>query len=51
MPHTLLSPTYRANVLRFWNDDVVRNIDNVCQRIVNTVGLADASSTNPLEGP
>ncbi|WP_136621762.1 MULTISPECIES: endonuclease domain-containing protein [Mesorhizobium] len=28
-------------VLRFWNDDVIRDIDNVCQRIVIAAGLAD----------
>ncbi|WP_095091772.1 endonuclease domain-containing protein [Mesorhizobium sophorae] len=27
-------------VLRFWNDDVVRDIDNVCQHIVIAAGLA-----------
>ncbi|MDX8520768.1 endonuclease domain-containing protein [Mesorhizobium dulcispinae] len=27
-------------VLRFWNDDVIRDIDNVCQRIVIRAGLA-----------
>jgi very-short-patch-repair endonuclease len=26
-------------VLRFWNDDVVRDIDNVCQHIVIAAGL------------
>ncbi|MBZ9703154.1 MULTISPECIES: endonuclease domain-containing protein [unclassified Mesorhizobium] len=29
-------------VLRFWNDDVIRDIDNVCQHIVIAAGLADA---------
>jgi very-short-patch-repair endonuclease len=28
-------------MLRFWNDDVLRDIDNVCQHIVITAGLAD----------
>ncbi|WP_352735400.1 endonuclease domain-containing protein [Mesorhizobium sp. M0276] len=28
-------------VLRFWNDDVIRDIDNVCQHIVIAAGLAD----------
>ncbi len=27
-------------VLRFWNDDVIRDIDNVCQHIVIAAGLA-----------
>jgi len=27
-------------VLRFWNDDVLRDIDNVCQHIVIATGLA-----------
>ena len=26
-------------VLRFWNDDVIRDIDNVCQHIVIAAGL------------
>ena len=26
-------------VLRFWNDDVLKDIDNVCQHIVMTVGV------------
>ncbi|ESX80993.1 MULTISPECIES: endonuclease domain-containing protein [unclassified Mesorhizobium] len=25
-------------ILRFWNDDVIRDIDNVCQHIVMTAG-------------
>ncbi|MBN9222627.1 MAG: endonuclease domain-containing protein [Mesorhizobium sp.] len=29
-------------ILRFWNDDVIRDIDNVCQHIVIAVGLAGA---------
>ena len=28
-------------VLRFWNDDVLRDIDNVCQHIVISAGLGD----------
>ena len=31
-------------VLRFWNDDIIRDIDNVCQHIVIAAGLAE-----PLE--
>ncbi|AZO06537.1 MULTISPECIES: endonuclease domain-containing protein [unclassified Mesorhizobium] len=27
-------------VLRFWNDDVIRDIDNVCQHTVIAAGLA-----------
>jgi very-short-patch-repair endonuclease len=27
-------------VLRFWNDDILRDIDNVCRHIVITAGLA-----------
>ncbi|MBB6408064.1 very-short-patch-repair endonuclease [Mesorhizobium sangaii] len=29
-------------MLRFWNDDVIRDIDNVCQHIVIEAGLAGA---------
>lgn len=29
-------------LLRFWNDDVIRDIDNVCQHIVIAAGLANA---------
>ncbi|MGX5804066.1 endonuclease domain-containing protein [Bradyrhizobium sp. Arg314] len=29
-------------ILRFWNDDVIRDIDNLCQHIVIVAGLADA---------
>ncbi|UVK39540.1 endonuclease domain-containing protein [Mesorhizobium sp. AR10] len=29
-------------VLRFWNDDIIRDIDNVCQHIVIAAGLAGA---------
>jgi very-short-patch-repair endonuclease len=29
-------------ILRFWNDDVISDIDNVCQHIVIEVGLAGA---------
>jgi very-short-patch-repair endonuclease len=27
-------------VLRFWNDDIIRDIDNVCRHIVMEAGLA-----------
>ena len=30
-------------ILRFWNDDVIRDIDNVCQHIVIDAGLAGAN--------
>ena len=30
-------------VLRFWNDDILRDIDNVCQHIVIAAGLGGAS--------
>ncbi|MFK0691251.1 endonuclease domain-containing protein [Mesorhizobium sp. IMUNJ 23033] len=30
-------------VLRFWNDDVIRDIDNVCQHIVIAAGLGGGS--------
>jgi len=32
-------------ILRFWNDDVIRDIDNVCQHIVIEAGLAGADVT------
>ena len=31
-----------CTILRFWNDDVIRDIDNVCQHIVIEAGLAGA---------
>ncbi|RWA64647.1 endonuclease domain-containing protein [Mesorhizobium sp.] len=34
-------------VLRFWNDDVIRDIDNVCQHIVIAAGLAGADVPAP----
>ena len=30
-------------VLRFWNDDVLKDIDGVCQHIVTVAGVADAA--------
>jgi very-short-patch-repair endonuclease len=30
-------------VLRFWNDDIIRDIDNVCQHIVIAAGFGSAS--------
>lgn len=35
-------------ILRFWNDDVIGDIDNVCQHIVIVAGLADAPPTEEL---
>ncbi|UCI22517.1 endonuclease domain-containing protein [Mesorhizobium sp. B2-1-8] len=29
-------------ILRFWNDDIIRDIDNVCQHIVISAGLTNA---------
>jgi hypothetical protein len=29
-------------ILRFWNDDVIRDIDNVCRHVVIVAGLAGA---------
>lgn len=34
-------------ILRFWNDDVIRDIDNVCQHIVIEAGLAGADVPAP----
>lgn len=31
--------------LRFWNDDVIRDIDNVCRHVVILAGLAVAPAT------
>jgi len=36
-------------VLRFWNDDVIRDIDNVCQHIVIAIGLGDEPPMNELD--
>lgn len=35
-------------ILRFWNDDVIRDIDNVCQHIAVAAGLADAAPPREL---
>ena len=32
-------------ILRFWNDDVLREIDDVCQHIVIAAGLSAAASS------
>jgi very-short-patch-repair endonuclease len=34
-------------ILRFWNDDILRDIDNVCRHIVIAAGLA--APTGPLD--
>jgi very-short-patch-repair endonuclease len=36
-------------VLRFWNDDVLRDIDNVCQHIVIVAGLGGSDAANARE--
>ena len=36
-------------VLRFWNDDVLRDIDNVCQHVVIAAGLGGSDATNVRE--
>ena len=33
-------------LLRFWNDDILRDIDNVCQHIVIAAGLAGGAAGN-----
>ena len=38
-------------VLRFWNDDVLRDIDNVCRHIVISAGLARPASPTPPDHP
>ncbi len=30
-------------IQRFWNDDVIRDVDNICQHIVIVAGLAGTS--------
>jgi len=37
-------------VLRFWNDDVMRDIDSVCLHIVITAGLSGSEVGSPHEG-
>ncbi len=34
-------------VIRFWNDDVLKDIDGVCQHIITVAGLADAATERP----
>ena len=42
-------------ILRFWNDDVLRDIDNVCRHIVTIAGLSAADAAKQAcekaEGP
>jgi very-short-patch-repair endonuclease len=37
------------SILRFWNDDVLRDIDSVCQHVVIAAGLG--TPDNPLPTP
>ena len=43
-----LTSTVRSRLSRFWNDDVIRDIDNVCQHIVIVAGLAAAPPMEEL---
>jgi very-short-patch-repair endonuclease len=36
-------------VLRFWNDDILRDIDNICQHIVIMAGLAGPQPAGSLQ--
>lgn len=36
-------------ILRFWNDDILRDIDNVCLHIVTIAGLTAADAETQLE--
>ncbi|MBA3446091.1 MAG: endonuclease domain-containing protein [Pseudaminobacter sp.] len=36
-------------ILRFWNDDILRDIDNVCQHIVIAAGLSHPSPAERQE--
>ena len=55
-PEILASDTARTarlealgwTILRFWNDDVIHDIDDVCPHIVILAGLADAPAP-PME--
>ena len=39
-------------ILRFWNDDVLRDIDGVCRHIVTVAGLTEAdAATHALDHP
>ncbi len=37
-------------ILRFWNDDVLRDIDNVCQHIITVAGVATPPPAEPTHG-
>ena len=43
-----LTSTVRSRLPRFWNDDVIRDIDNVCRHVVIVDGMAGASAP-PME--
>ena len=54
--HARNARTYDAFIrhhVRFWNDDVIGDIDNVCQHIVIVAGLAGAgmTATEPVSEP
>lgn len=36
-------------ILRFWNDDILRDIDNVCLHIVTVAGLTASDAATQLE--
>lgn len=36
-------------ILRFWNDDILRDIDNVCLHIITAAGLSAADAKTQLE--
>jgi very-short-patch-repair endonuclease len=40
-------------ILRFWNDDILRRVDDVCQHIVTAAGLvaADAAIQGRASSP
>ena len=37
-------------LLRFWNDDILRDIDNVCQHIVIAAGLGAGGAAGNRSG-
>jgi very-short-patch-repair endonuclease len=37
-------------VLRFWNDDILRDIDNVCQHIAMAAGVAGPAGVAQFQG-
>jgi very-short-patch-repair endonuclease len=38
-------------ILRFWNDDILRDIDNVCQHIVTSAGLVADDAAKYAQPP